>query len=179
MTTRRNGAPRGSWRTLRNATLFVADVAYLGIARFRAVVGVDVVDAWQAKLKENTGERLLPEEAKLAAPFCELQGRFVWNRGPDPRAVVFDLIGLVGRLWERPDRSANSVANKVHRVHELAARADLNLEEVTKLELRWRLLDLDPEQRLDANQRLAFEAAWLSGQRTFARQLVERELRTA
>jgi len=161
VTSRRNGAPRASWHELRNATLFVADVAWLGIARFRFVLDINVVHAWEAKLKENTGERLTSQELQHAKPFDDLKIQFFWNREPDPRQAVFDLITLVGKLWERPDRSCNSVANKVHRVYQLAHRAELDVAAVTQLELQYRLLDLDPAQRLGANQRLAFEAAWL------------------
>jgi hypothetical protein len=176
VTARRN-THRGAWRELHNATRFTADVAKLAINKWSELMKRDVREALELKLRENAGERLSLDDVDRATPcYREFRDQALWNGGALQKALV-GLIDLVGKLWERPDRSVNSIANKVHRVYVLAQHAKLDLNAVTQLELHYRLLDLDPEQRLDVNQRLAFEAAWLSGQHTFARQLVERELK--
>jgi hypothetical protein len=177
VTTRRDGVSRGAWRELRNATAFAADVARLALSWHYEALQDDVRDALEARLKENTGQPRAPEITQMR--YDLLRSRYSSFMRSSPIGAIFDIVDLVGKLWERPDRSANSIANKVHGVYRAGCRAELDAKAIERLELKHRLLDLDPAQRLDANQRLAFEAAWLAGHRTFARQLVERELRAS
>lgn len=166
------------WMNPRNAVAFAAEIAELAIIRWRDELRDEIYDVVTMQLRANRAFELSSDDDDVLDRYCRFQEsetgksyrlfRARWGDGHSVRAV-FKLVDDVGHAWQRPEGCINAV-------YRHAARTGLRLDLVQGAEMSYRFRDQDPEGVLDEDHRLAFEAAWLAGNRRFAVKLLHSKL---
>lgn len=159
------------WNRPENAVAFFSDVAILAIKRWESALVDEIYDTVMMQLNWNRRHELPgPREFEARDNIRQRYQLFRerWGDGHPVRAA-FKLVDGVAMAWHNPERRHNTMRGQ-------ARRAQLALADVERLELTYRFRDYDPDGKLDENTRLAFEAAWIAGQRKFAVKLLWRSL---
>lgn len=162
------------WMDPRNAVAFAAEIAELAIIRWRDELRDEIYDVVAMQLHANRAFELNRADDAVRDRYAKFQDgeagklyrlfRARWGDGHSVRAV-FKLVDDVGHAWQRPEGCISAV-------YRHAVRTGLRLDLVQGAEMSYRFRDQDPEGVLDEDHRLAFEAAWLTGNHRFAMKLL-------